>query len=319
MKAAFLDFATFGAKTLDLTPLYMRLPELQMFDDTSASLTASRIQNLEYVLTNKVKLTKKALQGAKNLCFIGLTATGSDNVDIATAKSLGIRVCNIRAYCTRSVVEHIFGVLINLSHNLNLHNKAVKKGEWQKSNNFCMLEYPIDELSNMTMGIIGYGELGENVANMAKHFGMKVMIAKRKGRNKATRKEHVTLRDLLKNSDVISLHCPLTDETSNLIGADELKLMKSNAILINTARGGLVDSYALVDALSNKTIKAAAIDVLPQEPPIEGNPLLDYSDNNLIVTPHIAWGTKEARQNAINELAENIGAFQNGKIKNKVV
>ena len=124
MKAAFLDFATFGAKTLDLTPLYMRLPELQMFDDTPSSLTASRIQNLEYVLTNKVKLTKKALQGAKNLCFIGLTATGTDNVDIATAKSLGIRVCNIRAYCTRSVVEHIFGVLINLSHNLNLHNKA---------------------------------------------------------------------------------------------------------------------------------------------------------------------------------------------------
>ena len=318
MKAVFLDYNTIGPQDLDLSPLKECLPELIFYDSTAPSDVPDRIQDVEYILTNKVELNRTNLSKANNLKFIGLTATGTDNIDLNYTQKNNIRVCNIRSYCTHSVVEHVFSVILNLSHNINHYQQSVKNGEWQKADDFCLINQPIRELSAMTIGIIGYGELGKNVALMAKFFGMKVLINTRSKSNLQKDDAISPLNTLLKEADIISLHCPLTNETKNMISDIELSLMKNNAILINTARGALVDSQALLEALVSKKIAGAAIDVLPQEPPIDGNCLLDYHDNNLILTPHIAWATSKARQNAIDQLAKTICAFQAGQKLNVI-
>jgi glycerate dehydrogenase len=319
MQAVFLDFATMGAGDLDRSPLSGALPEIVFFDGTADGERAERIADAAYVLTNKVRLTRDIIAGARSLKFIGLTATGTDNIDLSAAGEYGVAVCNIRAYCTQSVVEHVFAVLLNFTHSIGPFDKAVRAGEWQRSADFCMLSHPIRELSAMTLGIVGYGALGRGVAHMARHFGMRVLVSRRRGETASADDGRRDFDDLLRECDVISLHCPLNDATRNLIGKDELGKMKSNAILINTARGGLVDSVALVAALRDGSIRAAAIDVLPKEPPADGDPLLEYTGSNLIVTPHIAWATTEARQNAINELAKSVRAFQQGESRNRVV
>ena len=311
MTAVFLDYSTIGPDDLDPSPLIDCLPDIEFYGSTTPDEVKDRIQNAEFILTNKVQLNSSNLEGAKKLKFIGLTATGADNIDLSYAKKKNITVSNIRAYCTQSVVEHVFSSLLNLTHNLTLYQELVKSGAWKDSDNFCMLKYPIRELSSMVIGIIGYGELGRNVARMAKNFGMNVMVYTRTKNSKNKHEHHVSKKTLLENSDVISLHCPLTDKTRNLIGYEELKSMKKSAILINTARGALVESTALLNAIKEKEILGAVIDVLPKEPPSEGDPILEFQCNNLIVTPHIAWGTIEARQNAINKLAENIRSFKN--------
>lgn len=318
MNAAFLDFATVGAAELDTTPLSEVLPGLTIYDTTKRADVIGRVADLEYVLLNKVRLGREELEAAPDLRFIGLTATGVDNVDLEVARQRGIAVCNIRAYCTRSVVEHVFGVLLNLTHSLAQFRDAVRDGAWQRSEEFCLLDFPLRELSAMTMGIVGHGELGAGVAQTARHFGMNVLIARRPGAEAVPDDGRVRLDELLATADVVSLHCPLNDNTRKLIGARELSLMKKSAILINTARGGLIDSAALVVALENGDIGAAAIDVLPQEPPVDGDPLLECRLANLIVTPHIAWGTREARQNALNQLAGAVAAFQRGEEMNRV-
>ena len=319
MKAVFLDYATVGSDELDISPLLKLLPSLKVFDNTAPDEVVERIAGVEVIFANKVRLTREILDQSDAVRFIGLTATGVDNVDLAAAKEHGVAVCNIKAYCTQSVVEHVFAVLLNLSHSISRYNQSVRAGNWQKASDFCMLEFPLRELSAMTIGIVGHGVLGRGVEKIARQFGMSVLIARRLGLDATADDDRTDLQDLLQQSDVVSLHCPLTDETRGLIGAAELRLMQPNAILINTARGGLVDSEALVDALSSGEISAAAIDVLPQEPPVDGNPLLDYVGDNLIVTPHIAWGTIEARQNAIVESALNVAAFLAGEERNRVV
>jgi len=318
MKGVFLDFATVGSDDLDVTPLQDVVSGLVVHEHTAADQVVERIQGSSFVFLNKVRMTRKILEATEGLRFIGLTATGVDNVDIEAAKDCGIAVCNIRAYCTHSVVEHVFAVLLQLAHSIDRYAEDVRAGQWQTAADFCMLEHPIRELSAMTLGIVGYGELGRGVAKVAKAFGMNVLVSRRVG---AEEKDagRVSFDDLLQQSDVVSLHCPLTDNTRNLIGKTELGRMKPGAILINTARGGLVDSQALVKALDGGQIRAAAIDVLNQEPPVDGDPLLDYQGRNLIVTPHIAWATVEARQNAIDELALNAAAFLRGEERNRVV
>jgi glycerate dehydrogenase len=318
MKAVFLDFATLGPDELDAGPLLEVLPDMEFFDSTEPGTTAESIRKAEFVLTNKVRLDEATLSSARRLKFIGLTATGTDNVDLAAARKLGIAVTNIRAYCTRSVVEHVFGVLLGLTHKLNRYHRAVKEGDWRKSDVFCLLEYPIRELSAMTLGIVGYGELGRGVADMARAFGMTTLIARRRGAPAAD-DDRTDFEEVLERSDIVSLHCPLTRETRNLMGAAEFRRMKRDAILINTARGGLVDSRALVDALREGRLGGAGIDVLREEPPAHGDPLLDYDGDNLILTPHIAWATIEARQNAIDELAKNVVSFLGGNRRNRVV
>jgi glycerate dehydrogenase len=315
MKAVFLDFGTMGAAELDPSPLAEVVPNFNAFDSTPEELVAERIKGVDFVFANKARMTKEIISNAGSLRFIGLTATGVDNA----AKKHDVAVCNIRAYCTQSIVEHVFAVLLNLTHSVRQYDRIVRVGAWQQADNFCMLEFPIRELSAMTIGIVGLGVLGTAVANMAQQFGMSVMIAQRPGKQGDPDEGRHDFKDILRDADVISLHCPLTDDTRGLIGANELKLMKPNAVLINTARGGLVDSSALVEALQKRTIAAAAVDVLPQEPPINGDPLLDYGGDNLIITPHIAWATVEARQNAINEVAANLRAFLAGERRNRVV
>jgi len=319
MKAAFLDFATVGSDELDVTPLKDATTDFSIFDNTSVNEVASRIEGCDLVYVNKVRMTREIMEDAPDLRFIGLLATGVDNVDLAAAKERGIAVCNIRAYCTNSVVEHVFALLLNLTHSIGRYHSRVRAGDWQSAVDFCMLGYPIRELSAMTIGIIGFGALGRGVATMAEAFSMSVLVGRRPGSETVPGDARTDIDELLKTCDVVSLHCPLTDETAGLIGERELRLMKSSAILINTARGGLVDSIALVEALGNGIIAAAGIDVLSHEPPVNGDPLLDYRGDNLIVTPHIAWATAEARQNAINEVAANVGAFLSGEERNRVV
>ena len=317
MKAVFLDWATMGPG-LDIGAMQAALPELEVFQATADSEVAERMAGAAYVLANKIRLTDELLDSCPELQFIGLTATGTDNVDLEAARRHGIAVCNIRAYCTQSVAEHVFACLLGLTHSLESYAADVRAGEWQKSEDFCMLTHPVRELSSMTLGIVGFGELGRGVAKVAEAFGMNVIVAARSG-TEPDGGQRVSFDELLTRSDVISLHCPLVPANRGLFGAREFKKMKSDAILINTARGGLVDSAALAAALRNGDIAAAAIDVLPKEPPVNGDPLLDYEGSNLIVTPHIAWATNEARQAAIDELTANIVAFQEGRERNRIV
>lgn len=319
MKAVFLDFGTMGAGDLDPSPLADVVEEFQVFDSTRHDDVASRIDGVEFVFANKVRMTEAIIAGANRLRFIGLTATGVDNVDLEAARTHDVAVCNIRAYCTRSVVEHVFAVLLNLTHSIRQYDRTARSGAWQRAENFCLLQFPIRELSAMSIGVVGHGELGRGVADMARQFGMQVMVARRPGHPAKADDGRVDLGDVLTECDVVSLHCPLTDETRDLIGEAQLKRMKPTAILINTARGALIDTAALAGALANGTIGGAAIDVLPHEPPVDGDPLLDYEGDNLILTPHIAWGTVEARQSAINEVAANVRAFLEGEERNRVV
>ena len=315
MKAVFLDWATMGPG-LDDSRLRGLLPELEIFEVTTDEQVAARIADASFVLANKIRLTDELLGRCKNLQFIGLTATGTENVDLDAARRHNVAVCNIRAYCTQSVAEHVFACLLSITHSLRQFNDDVRAGEWQKSIDFCLLTHPVRELSAMTLGIVGYGDLGQAVARIAGAFGMTVIVAARPG---AVGDDRVPFDEMLTRADAISLHCPLVEETRNLFAEEQFRKMKSSAILINTARGGLVDSAALVAALRRGDIAAAAIDVLPKEPPVDGDPLLDYEGDNLIVTPHIAWATDEARQAAIDELTENIAAFQQGRERNRVV
>lgn len=317
MKAVLLDWSTMGPD-LDLGEMRRLLPDLEVFDETPDDKIAERIRDAEIVLGNKVILSEALFAGAPNLRFIGLTATGTDNVDVAAAQRRGIAVSNIRAYCTQSVVEHVFGCLLSLAHNLSAYDRDVRAGAWQRADDFCLITHPIDQLSTMTLGIIGYGALGQGVARAAETFGMGVIVAARPGSTRIP-DDRVSFDELLAKSDVISLHCPLNDTTRGLFGAREFRKMKNTAILINTARGALVDTLALAEALRAGELRAAAIDVLPKEPPVAGDPLLDYEGDNLIITPHIAWGTLSARQNAIDELTANIAAFLEGRARNRVV
>ncbi len=317
MKAVFLDFATMGPG-LDVSAMRALLPELEIFDSTRSDELEQRITGAGIVLTNKARFSGELLSRNPSLRLIGLTATGTDNVNLDAAREHGVAVCNIRNYCTTSVAEHVFGCLLSLAHNLPRYDAAVKRGAWQESKDFCLLTYPIRELSSMTLGIVGYGALGKGVARIAKAFGMNILVSARPGAT-SIEADRVAFEEVLERSDAVSLHCPLTPETTNLFGAREFQKMKSDAILINSARGGLIDSAALARALETGAIAGAAIDVLPQEPPVGGNPLLDYAGSNLLITPHIAWATNDARQTAIDELVANVAAFLAGERRNRVI
>jgi glycerate dehydrogenase len=317
MKAVFLDWATMGPD-LDISAMEALLPELEVYDESTPDEVAERISDAVVVLGNKVMISEALFAGAPAMRFIGLTATGTDNVNLEAAKKHGVAVANIRAYCTESVAEHVFGSILYLAHNLGNYAADVRGGAWQETTIFTMLTRPISELAAMTLGIVGYGELGKGVARLGEAFGMEVIVAARPGSDEIP-EGRVSLDEVLRRADVISLHCPLTEATRGFLGARQFAAMKNTALLINTARGGLVDSAALVEALDRGEIGGAAIDVLPKEPPVDGDPLLDYEGDNLIVTPHIAWATREARQRAMDELTANVAAFLDGKDRNRVV
>ena len=236
MKAVFLDFATMGPG-LDVSAIRNLLPELEVFEVTRDDELGKRIRDAEFVLANKSRLTDEILQNSPSLRFVGLTATGTNNVDLGAAKRQGIAVCNIRGYCTQSIAEHVFGCLLNLTHNLARYGASVRAGEWQQSEDFCLLSYPIRELSAMTLGIIGYGELGKGVAKFAEAFGMDVIVAARPGTDHIA-DGRVSFDDLLQRADVISLHCPLTEATADLFGPDDPGIEADSGDQCGSSPGG---------------------------------------------------------------------------------
>jgi len=316
MRAVFVDFATVSSGDLDTTRLDEAVPGLRYYPDTTPGELTARIAGAEAIFANKARFDPTVLGGAAGLRIICLAATGTDNVDLDAARARGIAVCNIRAYCTTSVAQHVFALILALTQRLSAYQAEVRAGRWGASARFCLLDFPIRELARKTLGIVGYGELGRAVARIGPAFGMQVLIAARRG-GVATG-GRTSFEDVLTRSDVLSLHCPLTPQTRNLIGAAELARMRRDALLINTARGGLVDAAALAAALRAGTLGGAGIDVLAQEPPVHGDPLLANDIPNLIVTPHVAWAAREARQRALDEMALNITAFARGERRNRV-
>jgi len=319
MQAAFLDYATVTANgDLDPSTLRRALPGLVLHDHTAQEGVASRVTACAVVLVNKLRITREIMESAPSLRLIVLAATGTNNVDLDHARNRGIAVCNLRDYCTASVVQHTLGVLLLLTQKLREYDALVRQGAWQKGEQFCLLEYPIRELVGRKLGIVGYGALGKGVARAAHQaLGMDALIAQRPGGERAAGR--VDLDELLPQVDVLSLHCPLTPATQGQISVQRLARMKPDAVLINTARGGLVDAAALADALRAHKLGGAAIDVLTQEPPVDGNPLLAADIPNLIVTPHVAWAAREARQRCLDEMAENVQDFLRGGRRGRVV
>ncbi len=317
MQAVFLDKNSLDQDDLDFSSLIATAENWTFYDSTTKEERSERIQNAEIIVSNKVVLDKEVLEQAQKLKLICVAATGTNNVDLEYAKSRGIRVCNVRAYGTNSVAQHVFSLLLMLMRNIPQYQAAVKRGDWHKSDIFCLLDYPIEDLTGKTLGIVGYGELGQGVGKIAEAFGMKVVVASHP--NKVADNNTVPFEQLLSEVDVLTLHCPLTKQTANLIGEAEFKKMKSSAYLINMARGGIVDELALKEALLNNQLAGAAIDVLAEEPPQESSPLLQLDLPNLIITPHIAWASRTARQTLLNQVADNIEHFYSGQAQNIVI
>ncbi|HEY1900556.1 MAG TPA: D-2-hydroxyacid dehydrogenase [Steroidobacteraceae bacterium] len=318
LKAVFLDFATVSNGDLDMTALQRVLPDVVLHDVTREVDIPTRMAGAHIVLTNKLHITRALIDANPQLRFIGVAATGTNNVDLEAARDHTVAVCNVRDYCSRSVMQHVLAVILAHTHRVREFSRLAVDGSWTRTPQFTMLNYPIRELSSRVLGIVGYGTLGRAVAQGAQAaLDMRVMIAGRPGQPASPGR--VELDILLREADVLSLHCPLTPATANMIGARELALMKPDALLVNTARGGLIDSAALVAALRVGKIGGAAIDVLPQEPPLDGNPLVDPSIPNLLLTPHIAWSAREARQRCLDQVAANIAEFLKGGSRNRVV
>jgi len=307
-----------GPDDIDIGALQAELPGISLYGITPANAVNERIREAEVVIVNKTRLDATTLTQAPNLKLICLAATGSDNIDIACARDAGITVCNIRDYCTPSLVQHVFALILELTQRLTSWRGLTNRGAWQLHDQFCMLDFTGRELQGKTLGIVGVGTLGRAVANVAAAFGMQVVAAQLPHRNTAADSmiPRLPWKQFLETCHVISLHCPLTVSTENLINEDTLALMRYDALLINTARGGLVDSAALMQALEAGELGGAGIDVLPQEPPVDGNPLLSKRLPNLIVTPHIAWAALESRQRAIDQIVSNIRAYKSGSPEN---
>ena len=317
MRGVFLDTDTVDRDDLDLSPIKdLEGIGWSFYGVTEPNEVVDRIESSEIVVCNKVIIGRDALKQARNVKLIVIAATGTNNIDLVAAKELGITVCNVRGYSTPAVVQHVYTLVLALTTKLPQYIEAVENGAWQRHPHFCYFDYPIRELRGRVLGIVGYGALGKGVADVATAFGMEVKICQRPGG--AASPDRIPLHELLPQIDILSLHCPLTDATRGLIGEKELALMKKDAVLINTARGGIVDEQALARALANKNLGGAGIDVLTEEPPKGGNVLLDSNLPNLIVTPHIAWASRESRQRVVNLVADIILGFLRGEPQNTV-
>ncbi|MBN0987095.1 2-hydroxyacid dehydrogenase [Amphritea pacifica] len=312
MKAVFLDLHSLDCDDLDLAALKAEFSHFHPYPATAPQQVAKRIAGADVVIVNKVVLDRETLSAATQLKHICIAATGTNNVDLQAASELGITVSNCQAYGTASVSQHVMALMLALHTNLIAYNEAARDGRWGRAEQFCLLDYPIQELSGKTLGIVGYGNLGAGVAQLAGAFGMNVVVAQRAGGD--TVGGRLAMEELLPQVDVLSLHCPLTEQTRDLIDADAIEQMKTGAFLINVSRGGIVNEADLADALRRGKLAGAATDVLSEEPPVNGNPLLADDIPNLIITPHSAWGSIQARQRIVDQMTETIVALKAGEL-----
>lgn len=313
-KIVFLDSATIIAD--------IRRPgvvhQWQEYQSTGADQIVTRLKDASIAITNKVALRRETLEQLPGLRMIAVAATGTDNVDIEYCRERGIVVSNIRNYSVHTVPEHVFMLMLALRRNLLAFHADVRNGAWQKSEQFCLFTHPVRDLYGSTLGIIGHGAIGKAVAQIAAAFGMRVLLAEHKGAAEV-RAGYTGFDTVLSESDVITLHLPLNAQTRHLIGAAEFGRMRPGALLINTARGGLVDEAALLEALRSGRIGGAGFDVLGKEPPAQGHALLELDLPNFILTPHIAWSGREAMQALADQLIANIEAYAAGAAQNRVV
>jgi glycerate dehydrogenase len=287
------------------------------YETTAPAEVVERLRDATIAITNKVPLREAALEQLPGLKFIAVCATGVDIVDLGYCRSRGLAVSNVRGYALHTVPEHVMMLILTLRRSLLSHREDVLRGEWQRAEGFCLLTHTMRDLYASTLGIVGHGTLGRAVEKLALAFGMNVLVAEHKGAQ-VVRAGRVSFKEVLRASDVVTLHCPLNEETRGMIGRVELELMRRDAVLINTARGGLVDEAALADALRDGVIAGAGFDVLTKEPPRDGNPLLDVNLPNFILTPHVAWASREAMQTLADGLISNIEAFVRGEPQNVI-
>ena len=311
MKAVFLDYESLDQHDLDLSALEASFDTLSLYPSTSQAQLLERVQHADVIISNKVIVDAATIQQCLNLKLILISATGTNNIDLIQARAQGIVVCNCQGYGTSAVAQHTLTLMLALATSLLQYDRAVQQGQWNKSPIFCLLDFPIVELEGKTLGILGYGELGQAVAKLAEAFGMKVLVGSLP--NRPSDSSRIPFAALLPQVDFLSLHCPLTEDTRDLIDAKAFDAMKPSAFLINCARGGIVNEQALADALTQGKIAGAATDVLTVEPPKEGNVLLDPHLPNLIVTPHSAWGSVDARQRIVQQMVDNVEAFKAGQ------
>lgn len=315
MQGVFLDSQTLDQPDVDFSVLTSTLDDWKLYNHTSARAVASRIQTADIIVTNKTSLSEKVLAKAERLRCICIAATGSDHVDITAAKKRGITVCNVLDYSTASVVQHAIGLLIELASKISAYDDLTKQGAWVNNKYFCLNTYKTMELSGKTLGIVGYGRIGQGVAKVATALGMNVLVAQRPGQSLPDR---IPLPDLLPMVDVLSLHCPLTPQTQHLMNEANIARMKKGALLLNVSRGKLIDEVALSKALLSEHLGGAALDVSSQEPPKANSPLLSQPIPRLVMTPHVAWSTQEAKQRLLREVANNIRSFLAGNPRNIV-
>ena len=315
MKIVFLDASTITLNNdMDFSQI-KALGELVCYPNSNQAETIQRAADAQTVIVNKVPMTEKVINSLPVLKHIAVIATGYNNVDISVAKEAAVRVTNVSGYAKDCVPQHTFALILNLATHAHDYDRDIRKGDWQKSSIFTLLKYPTFELAGKTIGIIGFGSIGRSVARIAKAMQMTTIVYDVADFDDAEYKNS-SLDEIYQKADIVTLHCPLTADNKYMINRDVFEKMKSSAILINTARGPLVDQAALADALNNDQIAGAGIDVLDEEPPGD-NPLL-AGVKNLIMTPHSAWSTREARQRLIDEVAENIKAFSQGAARNTV-
>lgn len=315
MKIVVLDGFTLNPGDLSWEPL-KRLGECSFYERSAPGEVKSRLEGAQVALTNKVPLDRATVQGLPELKYIGVTATGFNIVDTQAARERAIPVTNVPAYGTASVAQMTLALLLELTNRVGHHAQTVRTGRWAASPDFCYWDFPLMELNGKTLGIIGYGRIGSEVAKIARAFGMRILALKRRANTTESDVASVDLETLLKESDVVSLHCPLTPDTKGIINRDRLQLMKRTSFLLNTSRGPLIVEEDLAAALHQGTIAGAGLDVLSMEPPAQNNPL--YKAPNCYITPHISWASFEARQRLMNTTLDNLRAWLEGKPQNVV-
>lgn len=316
MQITVLDGYTLNPGDLSWDEL-KKLGDCTIFDRTPFDQTVERATDAEIVLTNKTDVSRRTIKQLPRLRYIGILATGYDVVDVHAARENGIPVTNVPTYGTESVAQMAFAHILNLTQRVAYHAHTVRDGRWTESEDFCYWDYPLMELHGKTLGIIGLGRIGQTVAQIAAGFGMKILAYDiHTPEDLPGEVQTVALDRLLKKSDIVTLHCPLTRDNEKMINEERLTMMKPTAYLINTSRGQLIDEQALKEALQQEQIAGAGLDVLSVEPPAKDNPLYDIK--NCFITPHIAWATKEARQRLMNVAVENVRQFLQGHIVNSV-